>query len=144
MKKLPLLLAAALAITSFGGVSAITTTSAYALTIKGPIAGGGPGRHPRYEVKKDDCGGELGYLRRVYEEEIDLVERASIVPICEQDGFGLMRSDGNAGAIRQHIADNDDIMAALVAANFRVEDVVGVRMTGDESAVIYVHTFHYR
>ena len=142
MKKLPLLLAAVVALTSFGGFTAITTTSAVALSIKYPARD--PGRHPRYEATTDSCGGELGYLRRVYEEEIDLVERASIVPICERDDYGLMRSDGNAGALRQHLADNDDIMDALAAANFRVEDVVGVRMTGDESAVIYVHTFFYR
>ena len=144
MKKLPLILAALVAITSFGGVSAITATSAYALSIKGPIGGRVPGRYPNQEVKKDDCGGELGYLRRVYEEEIDFVVDASIVAVCEGDDYGLMRSDGNAGAIRQHLADNGDIMDALVAANFRVEDVVGVRMTGDDSAVIYVHTFFYR
>jgi hypothetical protein len=90
------------------------------------------------------CGSDLGYLRRVYEDQVAGIVDASIVPICEDDDYGLMRSEGNAGAIRQELAANGDVMDALDLANFNIEDVVGVRMTGDDSAIIYVHTFHYR
>jgi hypothetical protein len=103
-----------------------------------------PQRHPRHEVSTYKCGNDLGYLRRVYEDQVAEIIDASIVPICEDDGYGLMRSEGNAGAIRQDLAANGDVMDALDFANFNVDDVVGVRMTGDESAIIYVHTFHYR
>lgn len=83
----------------------------------------------------------------MYEDELDLVEdtnRVSVTPICDDGDYGLMRADGNAGALRAHIARNEAIAAALERANFRVDDVVGVRMTGQAAVIIYVHTFHYR
>lgn len=108
---------------------------------------GGRGDHPRQRTATTyECKNDMGYLRRVYEEQILGVEdeqRVSIVPICEFD-YGLMRNDGNAGALRQHIADNTAMVGALDQANFLPDDVVGVRMTGDDSAILYVHTFLYR
>jgi hypothetical protein len=105
-------------------------------------------RHPRptADVSTYHCGNELGYLKRVYEEELDEVtdvEDVSIVPVCENEDYGLMRSDGNAGAIRTHIADNDAMTEALDFANYRADDVVGVRMTGDDTVILYVHNFHH-
>ena len=96
---------------------------------------------PVPSVSTYNCSNDLGYLRRVYEEQIDDILEVSIVPICEDDDYGLMRSDGNAGAIRNRIAENDDIMYALDGADYGIDDVVGVRMTGDYKAIIYVHTF---
>ena len=55
-----------------------------------------------------------------------------------------MRNDGNAGALRGAIAHNDALMAALDLRAYEPEDVVGVRMTGDESVILYVHQFHHR
>jgi hypothetical protein len=107
---------------------------------------GEPGRDPRGGFSTYDCKNDLGFLRRVYEEELDLVtnpNEVSVIPICGGD-YGLMRSDGNAGALRQHIADNAAIMDALGDANYFSDDVVGVRMTGGGSVTIYVHTFLYR
>lgn len=91
------------------------------------------------------CSSELGYLRRVYEEELESIDdsdRIFVTPICSGEDYGVMRSDGNAGALRQALADNDAIMEALLLKNFGTEDVVGIRMTGEESAVIFVHEFH--
>jgi hypothetical protein len=93
------------------------------------------------------CSSELGHLRRVYEEELDDIEdplRVSILPVCMTDDFGLMRNDGNAGALRQTIADNDAMMEALFRKDFNAEDVVGIRMTDEDAVLLYVHPFYKR
>jgi hypothetical protein len=134
VKTASILLAATVALAAMG----TSILPASALSIKAP-----PHQKPA-TPSTYECGGDLGYLRRVYEDQVAAIVDASIVPICENDDYGLMRSEGNAGAIRMELADNEDVMEALDRANFNVDDVVGVRMTGDESAIIYVHTFHYR
>lgn len=91
------------------------------------------------------CASELGHLRRVHVQDLDEIDGpnlVSVVPICAGESFGLMRSDGNAGSLRGAIADNDAMGEALFMSNFHPEDVVGVRMTGDESVLLYVHPFH--
>lgn len=92
------------------------------------------------------CHNELGYLRRVYEEQLDQIHDSNLVwvaPVCMGEDYGLLRSEGNAGALRGHIADNDAIMDALFRKNFRPDDVVGIRMTGEDTVTIYVHPFHH-
>jgi hypothetical protein len=126
------LLASAVAISTFG----VTIASAEAAVTKRPHRGGAPTAESTYV-----CGNELGYLRRVYSDEVEAIENASVVPVCENEEFGMMRNDSNAGALRQDLAANDDVMDALDAANFTVDEVVAVRITGDETAIIYVHTF---
>lgn len=91
-----------------------------------------------------DCTTDLGYLRRVYEEELEEVEnpnRVAVVPVCMGESYGVMRSDGNAGALRSAVADNDAMTKALFLKNFGPDDVVGIRMTGEESVILYVHPF---
>jgi hypothetical protein len=93
-----------------------------------------------------NCSNDLGYLRRVYEEELDQIgdsNRVWVTPVCEGEDYGHLRSEGNAGALRSHIASNDAIMRALFRKDFRPEDVVGVRMTGEDSVIIFVHPFHH-
>ena len=92
-----------------------------------------------------DCTGELGYLRRVYEEELDEIEnpnRVAVVPVCMGESYGVMRSDGNAGALRQAVANNDAMTEALFRKNFEPDDVVGIRMTDIDALILYVHPFH--
>jgi hypothetical protein len=138
MKSVNTILAAVVTFTALAGFG-ITSASAAVVTHK-----------PQYKQAQPTtykCTGELGHLRRVFTEQLDGVEYeqdVSIVPICEGEDYGVMRNDGNAGTLRQHIADNDAMVAALDTANFRADDVVGVRMTGDETVILYVHTFFYR
>jgi hypothetical protein len=102
---------------------------------------------PSGTTTTESCKSELGHLRRVYEEQLEQIEdplRVSVVPVCLTEDYGIMRSDGNAGALRQTIADNDAMLEALFDKNFRYDDVVGIRMTGDDSVILYVHPFHYR
>jgi hypothetical protein len=93
------------------------------------------------------CTNDLGLLRRVYEEQLDAIDNplhVSVVPVCMGEDYGVMLTDGNAGALRQAIASNDAIVDALGDRNFLSEDVVGVRMTGDDTVILYVHQFRHR
>lgn len=92
------------------------------------------------------CSTELGYLRRVYEEELEAIaepQYVSIVPVCMGEEYGMMRSEGNAGALRQVIASNDAMTEALDRADFGSDDVVAIRMTGEDKVILYVHPFHH-
>ncbi len=112
------------------------------------IAACGPGTNiptPTPTVTTYNCSNEMGHLRRVYEEQLEGIEdplRVSVLPVCMSDDFGLMRQDGNAGALRQTIADNDAMVEALFRKNFNAEDVVGIRMTGDDAVLLFVHPFY--
>lgn len=92
-----------------------------------------------------ECSDQLGYLRRVYEEDLENVENpnlVSVVPICVGESYGIMRSDGNAGAIRQAIAANDAMTEALFRkGDYIADDVVGVRFTDFDTVILFVHTF---
>lgn len=90
------------------------------------------------------CDNQLGYLRRVYEEQLEQIEdpaRVWVTPVCLGEDFGAMRNDGNAGALRSELADNDAIMQALLGKEFRPDDVVGIKMTGEDAVILYVHPF---
>jgi hypothetical protein len=88
----------------------------------------------------DECTAALGHLRRVYEEELEPIANSGnvmIEPICVSED-GMFRNVGNVGTLRVALADNDAIMEALFRKNFGSEDVVGIRMIGDDKAIIYV------
>jgi hypothetical protein len=36
------------------------------------------------------------------------------------------------------------MMEALMASAFRADEVVGVRMTGEDKVILYVHPLHHR
>lgn len=98
---------------------------------------------PKYSSTQH-CSDQLGHLRRVYEEEVDAVDdpnRVFVIPVCVGDH--MMRSDGNAGALLQTIAANDALVEALFQKGYRTEDVVAIRITGDESLNLYVVPFPY-
>jgi hypothetical protein len=104
-----------------------------------------PRDEPRGDYSDYDCSDQLGYLRRVYEEQIDLIiddDRVSVVPVCEGSDYGFFRNAGNVGTLRTHISYNDAIMDALGQRNYDANDVVGVRMIDDDAAIIFVHRFH--
>jgi hypothetical protein len=127
-------------------VAAVPLTTGAALAQRqpctaGPYCDNNPGGGSTYE-----CTEPLGHLRRVYEhelEEINNPRHVSIMPICIGED-NVFRTDGNAGALRQSIADNEAIMEALFRRNFGAEDVVGVRMIGPEKVLVIVHQFHNR
>jgi hypothetical protein len=134
MKKNAFVLAAATLAVVLGSVG-----SASALSIKwGPGFNKKAGHATTY-----NCGDDLGRLRRVFPQEIQSVydeDRVSVLPICEGEDVGLLRSEGNAGALRKHIAQNEAMVVALGDRDFGPEDVVGVRMTGKDKVILYVYS----
>ena len=102
--------------------------------------------NPTYpQTSTYNCTNELGFLRRVYEEQLDQIEdpnRVWVTPVCMGEDYGIMRSDGNAGALRMGIAQNEAMLEALFAKKFGPEDVVGIRMMGEDTVTLYVHPFH--
>jgi hypothetical protein len=135
-----------LAVASFATLSIaalpVTTTPALAQCTAGPQCPDyNPGGGSTYQ-----CTEPLGHLRRVYEEELEEItnpNHVSVTPICVGEDT-VFRTDGNAGALRGAIADNDAIMEALFRKNFGSDDVVGVRMIGDDKVLIIVHQFQNR
>jgi len=90
------------------------------------------------------CADPLGFLRRVYERELDGVSdpaRVWVRPICDGEEVGSLRHAGNAGALRARIAGNAAMMQALDSKNFLPDDVVGVKMTAPDSVILFVHRF---
>lgn len=136
MSKTTIVLAIAAVALSLGSVS-----TASALSIKP-----GPGFNNKHEASSTyGCGNDLGYLRRVYPEQIgalDFGARVSIAPVCE-DGDRSLRNAGNAGALRKQIAETPVLVAALADKAFHAEDVVGVRMIGDNTVILYVQASTY-
>jgi hypothetical protein len=88
---------------------------------------------------------ELGYLRRVYEEELDLIHDANRVWVTLVCMVGLR----HAPAAKATPAPCVPTLPTTVPSwtryrkNFRPDDVVGIRMTGDDAVIIYVHLFHH-
>ena len=87
-----------------------------------------------------ECSDWLGHLRRVYPEQIAAVDdgyRVWVTEVCPEDT--MMRSDGNATYLLPAIAANDVLVEALQRQGHVVEDVVAVRMMGEETISLYVH-----
>jgi hypothetical protein len=91
------------------------------------------------------CGNELGYLRRVFADQVEALQdqdRITVVPVCEGDDYAF-RNDGNAGALRGAMSENEIVLAALASSAYRPIDVVAIRLTGENSAILYVHPSDY-
>lgn len=139
---LKLTLAAALSIGALT-IAPLSLTTGSALAQRLPCTAG-PNCPGGSTESTAHCSDELGYLRRVYEEELDVIDDSdlvSVVPICIHESYGVFRADGNAGALRSVIADNDAMLEALLDKDFLPDDVVGVRMTGPQTVILYVFPF---
>lgn len=91
----------------------------------------------------DNCGDQLGYMKRVYPEQVQGVDdsyRVWVTEFCQ--GSDLLSSDGNAAYLRPTIAQNDVLVSVLSDKGFFPEDVIAVRMMGDDTINLYVHTGH--
>src|SRR5688572_29208096 len=112
-------------------IAVLPATTGAALAQRQPCTGAycddnNPGGGDTYS-----CTDQLGYLRRVYEDQLEVIDNpnhVSIMPICIGEDYGVFRNDGNAGALRSVIADNEAMTKALFLKNFGSDDVIGVRM----------------
>lgn len=88
------------------------------------------------------CSDWMGHLRRVFPEQIAAIDdsyRVWITEVCPEDT--MMRSDGNATYLLPTIAANDVLVEALRRKGHSVDDVVAVRMMGEETISLFVHRF---
>jgi hypothetical protein len=95
-----------------------------------------------YDSSVDNCGEQLGYMKRVYPAQvlgIDNTDRVWVTEFCPSSD--ILSSDGNAAYLRTSIADNEVLVAELFDEGYRPEDVVAVRMMGDDTINLYVHRF---
>jgi hypothetical protein len=127
--------------------SAVPVTTGAALAQARPCTAGAQCPPSEGGSSTYSCTSPISHLRRVYEDELEVIDNpqyVSIMPICETETYGVFRSTGNAGALRSVIADNEAMMEALFRKEFTAEDVVGVRMTGEDKVILFVHPFHRR
>jgi hypothetical protein len=88
----------------------------------------------------ENCSDQLGFMKRVYPAEvlgIDNSDRVWITEFCP--GSSVLRSEGNAAYLRTTIAANDVLVEKLLEKGYRAEDVIAVRMMGDDTINLYVH-----
>ena len=94
-----------------------------------------------------DCAYQLNYMPRVTRAHIDSIQGRPVflIPVCEDgligrnDDYGWLFTSGNVGTLRQPIARNDTLMAALTAEGYDQQDVISLRFGGNDSIVLYVH-----
>lgn len=133
---------AAVTLTAFTALSPVPVITGTALAQAACTAA--PCQPPQVSGSSGPCTDKLRLLRRVYPEELDGIDsptRVSIFQICPTESFGIMRSDGNAGSLRQAVAENDAIVKALSYKNYGPNDVIGIQMTSDQSLNLWVHPF---
>lgn len=130
MTKTTLIALAAVALTSF-----TTIAQAQVLT-----------HVPNYPGKPTpstvNCDSHLGYMRRVYPEQVQGIDthyRVWVTELC--DSFGMLRSEGNAEYLRRHIAENPVLRRALGQKAYSSDDVFAVKMMGDDTIQLFVHHF---
>ena len=90
----------------------------------------------------ENCGDQLGHLKRVYPAEVlgvDNHNRVWVTEFCPTSD--LMRSDGNAAYLRTAIARNDVLVDMLGDKGYHADDVFAVKMMGDDTISLYVHRF---
>ncbi len=101
-----------------------------------------PAPKPHNQTTTVNCSEQFGYMPRVFAADIAAVDDGDHVWVTEVcSGDDMMRSEGNAGAIRGAIADNDVLVAALDDKAFTADDVFAVRKMGNGTINLYVHHF---
>lgn len=94
-----------------------------------------------------DCSAAMGHMRSVKQADIEIIDNQPVVllPVCEElalygrEGYGSLFVDGNVNHLRQPIAHNGTLMAALTAKGYDQNDVVSLRHGGNDSIILYVY-----
>jgi hypothetical protein len=131
---------------------AISTSGAYALSCKngncppGPFNPGNGSKAASYSASTATCSADLSYMRRVKPDQIIALgedDHVAVTPYCEgEEDAGVLRAQGNAGALRTPIGLNPVTVAALAEQDYTNQDVVAVRMTKN-GAILYVARYDY-
>lgn len=107
---------------------------------------GGPNK-PAASSNDYECAYQLNYMPRVTRSHVESIEQQHVylIPVCEDgligrnDDYGWLFVSGNVDTLRQPIARNHTLMAALAAEGYDHQDVVSLRFGGDGSIALYVH-----
>lgn len=97
-------------------------------------------------TSSDRCEDDLGHLRQVYAAQINQMDddwKVSIYPICEGTHTVALKSLGNATHLRGTVGRNDALLAALDDADYRADDVIGIRLGTNENVTLFVHHSEY-
>lgn len=122
-------------------IVALPVTSSFAMVLIDKT----PHRVPKAVSSTTSCGSELGFLRRVSQGEvmgIDDTTQVWVTEICPGSELGMLRNEGNAGKLRQAIASNDVIMQRLGEMAYTEQDVIAIKMMGEDTIHLYV--YHYQ
>ena len=104
-------------------------------------------RYPQASGTEYDCAAAMGHMRGVKQNDILAINgnRVALLPICEdptvpgKNAYGALFVNGNVNHLRQPIAHNPTLMAALTAKGYDQNDVVSLRFGGNDSIILYVH-----
>ena len=94
-----------------------------------------------------DCADAMGHMRSVKQADIFAINgnRVGLLPVCEdltvagKNAYGALFVNGNVNHLRQPIARNSTLMAALTAKGYDQNDVVSLRHGARDSIILYVH-----
>lgn len=94
-----------------------------------------------------DCSAAMGHMRSVKQADIAAIRgnRIALLPICEdltvpgKNVYGQLFVNGNVNHLRDPIARNATLMAALTAKGYDQNDVVSLRHGANDSIILYVH-----
>lgn len=129
---------------AMAAVAALTLTSASilpAIAQREPCTAG-PQCPDQDNNPAENCGDQLGHLKRVFPAEVQGVDnhyRVWVTEFCPTSD--LMRADGNAAYLRTSIAQNDVLVDVLGEKGYHSDDVFAVKMMGDDTISLYVHRF---
>ncbi len=119
---------------------ALVAGLAPAATLAAPTKPGKPA------VSVERCEDGMGYLRQVYATQVKAIDddwTVTIWPICEGRHDLPLKSLGNATHLRGTVDRNHTLLGALDDADYRANDVIGIRFTRTEDVILYVHRYEY-
>ncbi|MEO8684767.1 MAG: hypothetical protein ABI414_08005 [Devosia sp.] len=131
-------------ITIIAGLASVLSTMVCSAAIVAPRA---PRAAPHEHQAQ--CSTDLGHMRSVSRADILAIgggQRIVLVPVCEEEGvhsrheeYGTLFRDGNVNTLRQPIARNPALIAALGSKDYDEQDVISLRYGGNDSIILYVH-----
>ena len=131
-------------ITVIAGLASVLSTMVCSAAIVAP-------RQPRVAPHEHqaECSTDMGHMRSVTRGDILSIgggQRIVLIPVCEEEGvrsrheeYGTLFRDGNVNTLRQPIARNPALIAALESKDYDEQDVISLRFGGNDSIILYVH-----
>lgn len=102
---------------------------------------------PNYDESDYRCHDEMGRSPHISAAQVRAIrdQLVWLQPICENvaisqtSDYGTLFLDGNASALRGHIAANPTLMAELTEHDYDQHDVISIVYGANDSILLYVH-----